>query len=69
MLTFSGTISGIITNVKGNTPQCKLNAAIAIKMIGNELLVSAVTPKTTNIIWVIVTPAKDATSKYCRKSC
>lgn len=50
MLTFSGTISGTITNVKGNTPQCKLKAAIAIKMIGNELLVSAVTPKTTNII-------------------
>lgn len=50
-------------NVKGNTPKCKQNAAMAIKSIGIQLLSSALIPKTYRI-WVIVMPARDANSKY-----
>lgn len=64
--TFSGTISGITMNDNGKIPKCKLNAATAMKSIGNEVAVFEFTSNITYIIWDIIIPVIDASNRHCK---
>lgn len=53
-------------NDKGKMPKCRLNAATAMKSMGNEVVVSEFSSKAIYIIWDIITPAIDASNRDCK---